>query len=149
MTCRRATLGALLFLVALACARKPATPEAPTELEGLWIAHLEGDPGKEATLLVAGHRYSFQGPTRSSWYRGSFVLDTTARPKKLDVLLEECEGDERGKVVLAIYRLEGGSLRMAAARPGAGERPRSFAPSRGVATFELQKAEEPPPSTKP
>jgi uncharacterized protein (TIGR03067 family) len=55
---------------------------------------------------------------------GTVKLDPTTKPKTIDVTFTE--GEHRGKTGLAIYEIDGDTLRVCCARPGNGGRPADF-----------------------
>jgi RNA polymerase sigma factor (sigma-70 family) len=60
--------------------------------------------------------------------RGTFTLDPTAKPKAIDVKIEETNDEaNKGKTALGIYQLDGDDLTVCEGRPGAGARPAEFA----------------------
>ncbi len=129
---RRAVLALALLLAGCG---GPA-PAPPGRLEGYWLSR---SPGGTSTLNVAGNRYYFQGPHRGDWFKGRFTLDARSDPPRLVLLVEDCECDYRGQEVRAVFRLDEGTLLLAATRPGSGEWPRDVEEARGVRLLRFER----------
>jgi uncharacterized protein (TIGR03067 family) len=86
------------------------------KLEGTWIpsaAELAGLPFDEATrktmkLVVEGEKYTVTVAKQVD--RGSFKLDPSKKPKAMDII--GGDGPNQGKTFLAIYDLDGDTLRV-------------------------------------
>ena len=103
---------------ALAPAAKPQTLSDLEELQGSWIS-VAGP--REARLLIAGNRFTFEF-VGGEIYMGTFDL----RPDGLDMQVEAGPAEQQGKIAQCLYRVEGGVLRWCPGRPGSGRRPSSF-----------------------
>jgi uncharacterized protein (TIGR03067 family) len=57
---------------------------------------------------------------------GIFGLDADARPKAMDMWIDEGPVPHKGKTALCIYELTGDTLRWCVARPGSKERLAGF-----------------------
>jgi uncharacterized protein (TIGR03067 family) len=83
-------------------------------LQGSWVT-VAGL--REAKLLIAGSRFAVEfGDGRI--YMGTFSLDPTDDPHRMDMRIEEGPSGERGLTTYCIYQLEGGMLRWCPSRPG-------------------------------
>jgi uncharacterized protein (TIGR03067 family) len=93
-------------------------------LQGVW--HFVSG-SREAQLLIAGECFSVHFKNGDT-YRGTFTLDPSARPKRLD--MEIVEGPQRhcGKIALCIYALDSNRLLWAANKPGDTDAPTHFPP---------------------
>ncbi len=103
-------------------------------LQGAWaITTLELDgeavPGAllaNARVVIEGDRFTSSG--MGAEYSGTLVLDSTARPRRLDMKFDA--GPEKGNSNLCIYELAGAKLNLCIATRGT-TRPASFAAPRG------------------
>jgi uncharacterized protein (TIGR03067 family) len=129
---RNTMLHALLF-VAATVALAPDTPvdDAKKELDkiqGTWIVtsfEVGGQKGAVGSmkLICVGDKYTQQsGDTVVE--KGSHKLDPTKKPKTMDVTITE--GEQKGLLQLAIYELDGDTLRMCLNEGGDKERPKEF-----------------------
>jgi len=88
------------------------------QLQGVWAA--VGGP-REARLLIAGHRFTFEF-VGGDLYMGTFDLT----PGRMDMHVEEGPAKHIGLYSRCIYQIEDGVLRFCAGRPGSLHRPDSF-----------------------
>jgi uncharacterized protein (TIGR03067 family) len=102
-------------------ASAPFSCEDQQRLQGAW-SFVTGP--RQAELLIAGDRFTvrFAG---GDVYSGTFTLDQSARPKALDMQVEDGPDRHRGKTALAIYALDGNCLIWHPSEPGS-ERMRFF-----------------------
>jgi hypothetical protein len=98
-----------------------AEPSLRTDLEllqGVW----ESVAGpREARLLIAGRRFTFEF-VGGDLYMGTF--DLTAN--QMDMHIEEGPPEHAGRFSRCIYQVEGGVLRWCPGRPGSDKRPTAF-----------------------
>jgi uncharacterized protein (TIGR03067 family) len=80
---------------------------------------------REAELLVAGDHFTVKFKN-GDIYLGTFTLDTAARPKAIDMLIQEGPSRHKGKVSYGIYDLDGEHLVFCPGEPGSDERPSAF-----------------------
>jgi uncharacterized protein (TIGR03067 family) len=137
-----AVLLALFSLVFLGTARA----DDLKGMEGTWIvetAEAAGKPVdsedlKDLVVTIAGDRYTVK--TRDEIKRGTLKLDETQKPKTMDAT--NTEGLDVGKVVKAIYELNGDTMRVCYALDG-GARPTELASKEGstalVITYKREK----------
>jgi len=91
-------------------------------LQGSWLS---GPGSHQAEFLVAGDRFSIH--FRSGViYMGVFELDVDARPKTMDMRIEEGPAPHKGRTTWCIYELTEDTLHWCAARPGNKEGCRQF-----------------------
>jgi uncharacterized protein (TIGR03067 family) len=110
-------------------------PAAATELEGEWTmlsGVLDGRP-VDRRMLATGRRVTRGDETTvlfgtQVFMRMTFTLDTSRRPRAVDY--QNLEGSNRGKAQRGIYELDGETLRLCVAPPGA-DRPANFATTPG------------------
>jgi uncharacterized protein (TIGR03067 family) len=91
-------------------------------LQGAW-ATLSGR--RMAEFLVSGQHFTVHF-VDGDIYMGSFTLDPTAWPKRMDVCIDEGPSLHKGQSALCIYEVDGDTLRWCTAGPGQRERPASF-----------------------
>jgi uncharacterized protein (TIGR03067 family) len=100
----------------------PATEAGPQTdremLQGVWVS-VAGP--KEARLLIAGRRFTFEF-VDGDIYMGTFDLS----PGHMDMHIEEGPPEHMGRFSLCIYQLDGGVLRWCPGRPGSHKRPAAF-----------------------
>lgn len=108
------------------------------ELQGTWIGH-ELNGGDTGTFIVSGNAFEFHGRDPRVWYKGTFILREDRQPKQFVAHIADTGIPQYvGKDAIAIYKIEGKTLTIAADEPGVDGAPTSFdAP--GAACFVLQK----------
>jgi uncharacterized protein (TIGR03067 family) len=65
---------------------------------------------REPTWVFKGDQITMLKSDDTQWGKFTFVLDPDKKPKTLKIT--RCDGDNKGKVIFAIYRIEGDSLVM-------------------------------------
>jgi uncharacterized protein (TIGR03067 family) len=106
-------------------AAPPANPKTHSDLDqlqGVWTS-IAGPA--ECRLLIAGNRYAFEF-VGGDVFMGTFELSEGPGPHHLDMLIEEGPADDKGKVALCIYQVEGDVLRWCPLKPGSGRRLSAF-----------------------
>jgi uncharacterized protein (TIGR03067 family) len=104
------------------------------KLEGTWKAvkavqnGMEQPDAGEHTLTFAGDMFTV---TRNgeTLMKGAFKADDTKKPKTIDFIVKEGQND--GKTIVAIYELDGDTLKWCAADPGNTERPTELSSGEG------------------
>lgn len=140
-----------LLAVTLLVADAPAGDAAKKELDklqGTWVA-TAGEAGgqqypdeqlKAMKFVVEGNKYTFTTKdTAEHPEKGTLKPDPAANPKALDI--EITDGPDQGKSQKAIYDLEGDTLKVCVASPGA-DRPTEMSAKpqgQGLLTFKRQK----------
>jgi uncharacterized protein (TIGR03067 family) len=97
-------------------ARGDDAKDESKKLDGTWVpaeAELGGEKLPEETLKMmklelSGGKYVVTIGERTD--KGTFKVDATAKPKAMDVT--GTEGPNKGKTLLAIYEMKGGTLRI-------------------------------------
>ena len=87
----------------------------------------------------------YQGRQSGEWYRGVLSPDPKARPKRIDLAIQEAAFPRyAGKTAKAIYRIKDESLTVASNEPGRDEYPVAFERSDETDTrlFVLTRQEE-------
>ena len=78
-------------------------------------------------MTIRGDSIHFEGANKEEWYKATFVLPAEADPKQLLATIVECASpDFVGKPSRAIYKIEGGTLTIAAYKPGTVDVPKGF-----------------------
>src|SRR5262245_21363122 len=143
--------GVMLALVAgfLVAAEAPNdTVKKTTEkLKGTWLVQSALKDGKAPSDLKPGAKFIITENKVSVSAGGdtvdyfSFTIDPTQKPAAMDVKL--FDGPDKGKVIKAIYSLEGDRLRICVALPGQ-DRPTKFSGDKGTgASLVVLKREKP------
>lgn len=117
-------------------AQKPAA-----SLDGKWAltsAELAGNPFPKAlldsfTLILDKGHYTLKSPSPDD--KGTTKIDDTKTPKELDIKGEE--GPNKGKTMLAIYELDGDTLKVCYDLEGK-KRPTEFKTASGTKQFLAQ-----------
>jgi uncharacterized protein (TIGR03067 family) len=126
------------------------------ELDGTWVADKKFG---NLTVIVKGKGISIQSGVNEKRLEGSFTLDKSKEPKRMDVkITASTEVKYVGETAPGIYKLEGGILTLCMAEPGSREKPFSFAPTDKFPCFDFVKSqwpsagppvpEAPPPSIR-
>ena len=123
-------------------AAKPAAQASKTiaALQGAWmITSANGQDmsgsGQEVLVTITDTKY-VQTANGQVVERGSFKIDDTKKPIWLDLAITE--GDDAGKTQLAVMQIDGKTMQVKLADPGAA-RPADFAPVEGSNVFTLVK----------
>ena len=144
----------LLAAASVLAAQDKAGDDAKKELgrlEGTWVAttfevqgnELPADFAKSVKLVCTGEKYVYQGGDGAE-EKGTLKLDPSKKPKSLDIKITE--GTDQGKLQLAIYELDGDTLKVCANAADAKERPKEFSSTKGggqmLVVFKRQKKEK-------
>lgn len=97
------------------------------------------------TITVTGDSLHFHRD-KDFWFKTTFALPVGTDPGQLHATIKECApGQESsvGKVVVALYKIEDGTLTLVALGGGDEETPKSFeaAEDKGLARYELRKVQ--------
>ncbi len=106
----------------MAALAEPRTRPDLDQLQGSWTA-VAGH--RAARLLISGRRFAFEF-VGGDVYIGSFTLDVSTSPKRMDMLLEDAPAEDCGKLAHCIYRVHGDTLRWCPTRPGSTRRLQAF-----------------------
>jgi uncharacterized protein (TIGR03067 family) len=134
---RRSQCAAIVIVLAGSAFGQDAAKETKL-LEGTWLpsaAELGGQPFDEATLKVmklvlAGDKYTVT--VGKSIDTGSVKLDLSKKPRAMDIT--GGEGPNKGKTFLAIYELNGDTLKVCYDLTGKA-RPSEFKTQKGMLQF--------------
>jgi uncharacterized protein (TIGR03067 family) len=122
------------FLVA-AEAPEDAVKKATEKLKGTWLVESLLKDGKAPSDLKGGEKFIITenkvsvSMNEHSVDYFSFTIDPTQKPATMDVKL--FDGPDKGKVIKAIYSLEGDKLSLCIALPG-DDRPAKFSGDKGT-----------------
>ena len=128
-----------LSIALLADAPKPAAPDkaALAKLQGKWKLTGVEHGGKSApakdlvnqTLEVSGTKTTARDGDDIKDQTEIVALDAKGKPAAIDVKMTS--GDDKGKMLAGIWKLEGDKLSICVPEPGK-ERPKSFAAKEGT-----------------
>jgi uncharacterized protein (TIGR03067 family) len=138
---KRIALGVVASLslsALLGAASKPAPPaEKPTAdqqaIQGTWRPvkeEMRGGPApgdvREHRMVFAGDGFKLVGGADEVLLRGTFVLDPTKQPRRIEMKVSDGAGGDPEAPVHGIYELNGDELKWCAAEPGAADAPAKF-----------------------
>jgi len=84
------------------------------KLQGAWLC-IAGR--RRAELLISGNHYTVHFAD-GAIYMGTISLDPDARPKAMDLWIDEGPDRHRGQTASCVYELDGDTLRWCTAGPG-------------------------------
>jgi hypothetical protein len=100
--------------------------------------------GRQITITITGNSLRFYRDT-NFWFETTFTLPVGTDPKQLHATIKDCAGkDSIGKLVLAIFKIEDGTLTLAGIRTpdSAPEPPINFDSENTMSgRFELRKVQ--------
>ncbi len=79
-------------------------------------------------LVVRGDHFTARF-NNGDVYEGTFELDSTKKPKAMDMVVSDGPAPYQGLTARCIYALDGNHLIWCPAQPGAADRPSAFPPS--------------------
>ena len=122
-------------------------------LQGTWEGVLVGDNAhQKVTITITGNSLHFHRDT-NFWFATTITLPTGTDPRQLHATIKDgAPGQENsvGKVVVAIFKIEDGTLTLAALGDDE-ETPKSFkaAEDKGLNRYELRKIQPQKKNTEP
>ena len=141
----------LLLGLQAGCKTNPPTAAGLHRLQGTWegVALGQETPGgpfvKSAdaiTITITGNSFHFHRDT-NFWFETTITLPAGTNPQQLHATIKGCppsQGASIGKVVVAIFKIEDGTLTLAARGDGSEETPISFEDEK-VRRYELRKVQ--------
>jgi uncharacterized protein (TIGR03067 family) len=159
---------AVVFVVApfmASAGEQPATKgkcvvNQPTDaelqlLQGKWEGGVVGDKShRKITITIVGNSFHFHRDT-NFWFDTTITFPAGTDPKQLYATIKGCppsQADSIGKVVGAIYKIEGGTLTLATGGSDSSSEgtPKSFEATEdaGLTRYELRKV-QPHKNTEP
>jgi uncharacterized protein (TIGR03067 family) len=121
-------------------------------LQGTWEGVMVGqEKNGNISITITSNSLHFHRDT-NFWFETTFTQPVGTDPKQLHATIKDCApGQESsvGKVVVAIYKIEDGTLTLAAI--GDEETPKSFeaAEEKGLTRYELRKVQPQKKNTEP
>jgi uncharacterized protein (TIGR03067 family) len=130
------TFHALTILAILAAADDPAAKDLKA-MAGTWEATevvsngavIPKDRVAPIRLTVEGAKYTVRVPDQGVVEEGTLKPAADKKPKEID--LEITAGNDKGKTQVGVYEIDGDTLKLCLARPGAKERPKELASKEG------------------
>jgi uncharacterized protein (TIGR03067 family) len=121
---------ALLLISSVADAGSARVEREQRMLKGAWIADYQGKKielsfDKEAftiTFSFGKDKFDFQG---------TYTVDPSKKPKQMDMKVTKGPNGLEGKTALAVYDLDGETLKWYANEPGKDDRPSAFPDKEG------------------
>jgi len=97
-------------------------------LQGTWTGRELGvTPEAPRQIVFKGDRLEYRGAVSNDWGNGTFTLHEELQPKQLIVVVTECGIPQYlGKTSYLLYKIENGTLTLAATEPGATVAPANF-----------------------
>ena len=134
----------------------PKTDAELQRLQGTWEGGVVGGPPQERiTIKVSGNSFHFHRDT-NFWFETTIALPAGTNPQQLHATIQHSAPPEQsnGQVVVAIFKIEGGTLTLVTGGGGAEEPPTHFdvAENKALTRYELRKVEpkeEKVPSPQP
>jgi uncharacterized protein (TIGR03067 family) len=149
----------VLLCLQAGCATHPSTASELHRLQGTWEGVVVGDKARDKiTITITGDSFHFHRDS-NFWFATTITLPEGAEPRQLRATIKDCapaQGDSAiGKLVVAIFKIEEGTLTLAARGDGAEATPKSFEAKedKGLTRYELRKVQPQnknaePPNTK-
>ena len=123
-------------------------------LQGTWEGVMVGDKSNDKYIItITGNSFHFHRDS-NFWFATTITLRVDTDPRQLHATIKDCaRGQENsvGKVVVAIFKIEDGSLTLAARGDGGEETPKSFEATedKGLTRYELRKVQPQKRNTEP
>jgi uncharacterized protein (TIGR03067 family) len=125
-------------------APRPAAAELAL-LQGTWEGVVVGDGSQDKhtyTVTITGHSLHFHRDT-NFWFETTITLPAGTDPRQLHATIRHSAPpeDSNGKLVVAIYKVEAGTLTLATRGGGTDETPQSFdtTAEQGLTCYALRK----------
>jgi uncharacterized protein (TIGR03067 family) len=120
-------------------------------LQGTWEGVMVGqEKDGTITITITGDSLHFHRDT-NFWFKTTITLPEGKDPKQLRATIKDCPpADSVGKVVVAIFKIEDGTLTLATGN-GDAEAPKSFEATgdNGLNRYELRKVQPQKKNTQP
>jgi uncharacterized protein (TIGR03067 family) len=118
----------VLLVMLPGCATRPSTAASLQQLQGTWEGfglgrempsgrYVKAESAAKTIITITGDSLSFHEGT-NFWYETTLTLPTGPDPQQLHATIKRCaEGkDSIGKVVIAFYKIEDGTLTLGGIR---------------------------------
>src|SRR5260370_14675010 len=143
-------MACLLLCLQAGCTTHPPTATELQRLQGTWegVALGQETPGRpfvkssgSITIMIRGNSFHFHRDT-NFWFETTITLAAGTNPHQLRATIKHSAPpeDSNGKVVVAIFQVEDGTLTLAARGDGSKETPISFKDAK-VTRYELRKVQ--------
>ncbi|HXJ56411.1 MAG TPA: hypothetical protein VNU68_07075 [Verrucomicrobiae bacterium] len=131
-------LPCLLLGLPAGCKTSPPTAALLQRLQGTW-EEVKADGTN--TVTVTGNSFYFHRDS-NFWWETSITLPAGTEPQQLRATIRHSAPpeDSNGKVVVAIFKIEDGTLTVGARGDGSEETPKSFEDAK-VTRYELRKVQ--------
>ncbi len=144
-----ALMPCLLLCLQAGCIHSP--PDAKLQrLQGKWEGFVVGDKARDKiTITITGDSFHFHRDS-NFWFATTITLPAGTAPQQLRATIKHSAPpeDSNGKVVDAIFKIENGTLTVAASGDGSKEAPKSFE-AENVTRYELRKVQDAPRARGP
>ena len=153
-------LPCLLLGLQAGCKTNPPTAAELQRLQGTWegVALSQETPGGSfvkstgtITITISGNSFHFHRDT-NFWFETTIALPAGTDPQQLHATIKDnapSQGSNAiGKVVVALFKIDGGTLTLAARGDGSEETPISFEDEK-VTRYELRKVQPQKKNTQP
>lgn len=129
----------VLFCLLACCTTVHPTAAELQRLQGTWKGVTEGD---EVTITITGNSFRFYRDT-NFWFETAITLPAGTDPQQLRATIKRCpplQSNSIGEVVPAIFKIEDGTLTLAAFQDNEAEPPKSFE-DKAAMRYELRKVQ--------
>ncbi len=146
-------LPCLLLGLQVGCTTNQSTASALQRLQGTWEGAVAGQESDgKITITITGNSFHFHRDT-NFWFETTITLPAGTDPQQLHATIKRCSPPDSpiGKVVVAIFKIEDGTLTLAARGDGDEETPKSFEATedKGLTRYELRKVQPQKKNTQP
>jgi uncharacterized protein (TIGR03067 family) len=123
-------------------------------LQGTWEGAVVGDSSYATiTITITGNSLHFRRDS-NFWFETTITLPEGTDPKQLHATIKGCppsQASSIGKVVVAIFKIEDGTLTLATTGDGPEEDTPTFGPTadRGLTRYQLRKVQKRPEPQTP
>jgi uncharacterized protein (TIGR03067 family) len=146
-------LPCLLFGLQAGCTTHPPPVAELQRLQGTWEGAVVGqESGGKITVTITGNSFHFHRDT-NFWFETTITLPAGTDPKQLHATIKHSAPPEEsnGKVVVAIFKIEDGTLTLATSGHGAEKMPKSFEATEDevLTRYEFRKVQPQKKNTQP
>jgi uncharacterized protein (TIGR03067 family) len=147
-------LPCLLLGLQACCTTHPPPASTLQQLQGTWEGVVVSDKSDDKyTITIIGNSFHFYRDT-NFWFETTITLPAGTKPQQLHATIKGCApGQENsvGNVVVAIFKIEDGTLTLAARGDGAEETPKGFEATedKGLTRYEFRRVPAKEKNTQP
>ncbi len=124
----------LLGLLAVGAAPGGDAKTDMAKLKGKWTGEWKGE---KVTLTLDKDKFTFAFGDKAE-FKGTFKINPSKKPKQMDLAVKEGPMYE-GQTALAIYHVDGDTLKWHANNPGNDQRPKEFPKEEGEHLYVIFK----------